>query len=39
MLPLLLAMGTVLFAVIAYALFSPDPADLDGAGEEHEPLT
>jgi hypothetical protein len=30
MLPLLLAMGALLFAVIGYALLSPDPATGNG---------
>ena len=29
MLPLLIAMGTVLFTIIGYALLSPDPVDED----------
>ena len=31
MLPLLIAMGALLFAVIGYALLSPDPLGADGA--------
>jgi hypothetical protein len=30
MLPLLIAMGALLFSVIGYALFNPDPAVHDG---------
>jgi hypothetical protein len=34
MLPLLVAMGALLFAVIGYALLSPDPPANDAMGED-----
>ena len=34
MLPLLMTMGALLFAVIGYALLSPDPAPHEGIEED-----